>query len=76
MSVYSNEVVQDKNETQTRDTRRLPRPSNSGVSNDLNNITKDHKEMRTSSATAGNTGTEYKLLNMTSGGINNLNLTN
>jgi len=33
--------------------------------------------MRTSSATAGNTGTEYKLLNMTGGiGINNLNFAN
>ena len=78
MSVYSNEMINERSDAQTKDTRRLPRTNNSGISNDLNNITKEHKEMRTSSATAGNTGTEYKLLNMTSGapGLNNLNITN
>jgi uncharacterized protein YuzE len=46
-----------------RDNRRA------GRSSDL--VSKEHKEMRTSSATAGNTGTEYKLLNMhLAGGLN------
>ena len=46
--------------------------SRPGRSSDL--IAKEHKEMRTSSATAGNTNTEYKLLNMNMTG--GLNLTN
>lgn len=33
--------------------------------NELSHITKDHREMRTSSAAAGNTNTEFKLLNLT-----------
>jgi hypothetical protein len=58
-SVYQNELVE------TRDPRRIGRGSSgigttSGVTGiDLSNITKDHKEMRTSSATAGNTNTEF-----------------
>ena len=39
--------------------------NNSGVAGiELGNITKEHREMRTSSATAGNTNTEFGLLGM------------
>jgi len=64
---------------ENRESRRLFR-GNSGSTNvgaDLSNITKEQKEMRTSSATAGITNTEYKLLNMTGTvPINGLNLNN
>ena len=64
---------------ENRESRRLFR-GNSGSTNvgaDLSNITKEQKEMRTSSATAGITNTEYKLLNMTGTvPINGLNLIN
>lgn len=68
MSVYQNQVVNDTNH---REPRRIGRggsgidSSGLGVRNELSNITKDHREMRTSSATAGNTNTEFKLLNLT-----------
>lgn len=48
-----------------RDSRRIPRGSTAIE------FAKDSREMRTSSATAGNTNTEYQLLNMT-GGFNGL----
>ena len=64
---------------ENRESRRLFR-GNSGSTNvgaDLSNITKEQKEMRTSSATAGITNTEYKLLNITGNvPINGLNLNN
>lgn len=78
MSVYSNDLVQQDQDIRNKDSKRIPRGSNSVIGSDLNAISKDHREMRTSSATAGNTGTEYKLLNMTAGmaATNNLNFTN
>ena len=54
-----------------REPRRIGRggsgidASGLGVRNELSNITKEHREMRTSSAAAGNTNTEFKLLNLT-----------
>jgi hypothetical protein len=78
MSVYSNDLVTQDQEGKNKDFKRVPRGSNSLIGSDLNAITKDHRELRTSSATAGNTGTEYKLLSMTAGppGPNNFNFTN
>jgi hypothetical protein len=70
LSVYTNEMVQDqRDEARQKEIKRGQRISNSVISSDLGAITKDQRELRTSSATAGNTGTEYQLLNMT-GGIN------
>lgn len=68
MSVYQNQMVGEVNH---REPRRIGRggsgidASGLGVRNELSNITKDHREMRTSSAAAGNTNTEFKLLNLT-----------
>lgn len=68
MSVYQNQIVGEMNH---REPRRIGRggsgidSSGFGVRNELSNITKDHREMRTSSAAAGNTNNEFKLLNLT-----------
>jgi hypothetical protein len=68
MSVYQNQIVGEINH---REPRRIGRggsgidASGLGVRNELSHITKDHREMRTSSAAAGNTNTEFKLLNLT-----------
>ncbi len=67
MSVYQNDLVTEPN---SRESRRMGRGSSgigaSGATGiELSNITKEHREMRTSSATAGNTNTEFKLLSMT-----------
>jgi len=53
-------------EGHVRESKRSPRGSAAGI--EFNH--KDNREMRTSSATAGNTNTEYKLLNMTGGNFN------
>jgi len=67
MSVYQNDLVAEPN---SRESRRMGRgssgvgaPGAAGI--ELGNIAKEHREMRTSSATAGNTNTEFKLLSMT-----------
>ncbi len=79
MSVYQNDLVTEHN---TRESRRLGRGSSGsgGVGAELSDITKEQREMRTSSATAGITNTEYKLLNMTGTGpgipVSGLNLSN
>lgn len=71
LSVYTNELVQDAhNDGRQKESKRGQRISNSVISSDLGVMTKEQRELRTSSATAGNTGTEYKLLNMTTGGFN------
>jgi len=67
MSVYQSDLVTEPN---SRESRRMGRGSSgigaSGATGiELSNITKEHREMRTSSATAGNTNTEFKLLSMT-----------
>lgn len=74
MSVYSNDLVNQETDIRNnKDYKRIPRGSNSVIGTDLTAIAEDHRELRTSSATAGNTGTEYKLLNMTGGMPTNLN---
>ena len=71
MSVYQNDLVA---EAHPRESRRMAGRGSSGVGgsgfnsntstgNDLSSITKEQREMRTSSATAGNTNTEFTLLN-------------
>ena len=65
-SVYQSDLVTEPN---SRESRRMGRGS-SGIGGpgvaaiELGNITKEHREMRTSSATAGNTNTEFGLLGM------------
>jgi len=63
----------------TRESRRVGRGSSgfgmSGPGIDLN-VPKDHRELRTSSATAGNTNTEFQLMNMMPGVSGNVNLHN
>jgi len=68
MSVYQNELVTEQH---ARESRRMGRGS-SGVTgneilsaNELSSISKEQREMRTSSATGPNTNTEFGLLNMT-----------
>jgi hypothetical protein len=77
MSVYSNDLVQENENAWRMDNKRMPRGSNTGLVSELSKITQEHREMRTSSATAGHTETEYQLLNMSAGiGLANMNFRN